>query len=1422
MDGPIESSASLSERIANADAGELIRFLRASEFRIGVAEALRVADLLSLLAESGRTPQSLEEVARWFGPILCTTPRHQAILEERLRVFFEQPQVTMPSPKQPAAIIPAQSNLLWPHWATMAAIALGLFIALIIYSGPPQDNHRLGAPRTEVARGDTSFATPVPPDSVAMRLTQSAPIVVIPLLLWLLFLRSRPKQEAALERRPESGGERIELNTSGEKLRLFDSEDLVRRAGASAQAKQDATQLSSRLRHALQGMRTYRVTRSNTPDVCASVRATAKAGGFPRLLFGNRARLPDYPVLVETRSGRDHLPEIAMAIGERLTKEGVPYSLYRFDTDPLLLRTDSKVPMPVSLADLASRYDKDVLILLADVDCLLDPMSGLPRTWVYELEDWRRVVVMTPLSPRRWSWRQLRVAMAGIRVLHASPAGVIALGEMLRANVAGVNPLLLRPPARLGILSRDGGRAPCWHSDNAPAGDDRDAVMQAIQMDLSPRLFELLCVLALFPELRPDLTLHVAATLRGADGRSAFDEADYATLCALPWFRVGRIPQWLRCDLVGTLSPVELDRAREMYNHWLKPASKRPSGDGKTVEIVRPGKTQIVSARRDGIFLHFLKGDDLTDIELVLKRELLDSLKPEAYREELQRKRARNIALATSALLWLGVAWFDQLTGGIGFRNWRVLWNAMSVILLLGIIGGIGHSLRRPSPGRFGIAPPVALIFATLAMLGIWVGQMPNSPLLVLVALCGLMLPCLAMALAPSLSDDLMPLSAEISWDRGVTMPAFLLIGLGLGGAVWVIGYRQFPYVDPYVQPFLALYGFGIALLQGPACDVSTRTMLLHTVPGALMGYAPAILVTMIPDAGFGTASSVALLFGAIGAHAGSVYGISSVRQADIRPALGVCAAAAALGSALIVAARLVSPSGSWTDLGYFAILPLSIVLPVLTLCMPFAMQRPGRLPSFHTLVAVIGAALGALTSLVLVKLVGPLAIRTGLVEAHTMHLAVLPLALLVAFVNVPFARASMLIGSTSWRAVVEGLRMFDSTRYSRLQGYLVIALWIVCLRFDFGAAGVLQLKWLALPIAVYLASQERRGTITVLIVGVAPLFFTTSSPLLRADPALAGCCIAAYLFVARPWCRNMVIGLPHCRFSHLLLWLLMFGVSIVVKDKSHAPSVSFTMPTLIFWTAVALGLTQVRRTVVVSALVAAPVVALIVALLREGMLPMDWFRPVVWFNTLTGGAAARAQIDFSPPAWLDFLQTSLGSVSPLTTLLAYAISRRLCNAYIPGRSKEASPLFTMLGLLMFLALSTNGTDLFVDLTIASNTSMGYHGFLLIMISAVLMLGRIATSARVLTCATASLCWFLYMVGAGIRSPAAVITSIIGSASCLFVAYAFRHWLMHEGADFGNALAQAAERETHRLAERARNRESVLGPKGAAPSRMHG
>jgi hypothetical protein len=390
---------------------------------------------------------------------------------------------------------------------------------------------------------------------------------------------------------------------------------------------------------------------------------------------GYRTVPREFPIVVEALSGGDHVVALARILSRRLEDERVPNALHLYSGDIRHLR---KHDVPTTLTDVATLYGEDVLLIVGDGDSLVDPFLGGLRTCAASLDTWRVVVLLTPVPRRRWSWRERRLAEVGIIVLPATPGGLRSLGTFLRSDGPRPAPALERAPVKPGLLATDERRAFRWHRERAPSDAECEIILDAIALELGPNAFELACVLALFPETRPDITMYVAANLSTPGGTRLVDEAGFGALANLPWFRYGRMPDWLRLALARCLEPNRDIEARHMLAMWLN--SKRGP---EVVQITPESLSDAVSGdasnpdniQRDAIFLTFARRESLHELDLRVYDEVAKAVVPQA-------RRGRRLA------------------------KWQAFWNLREQ--LSGLVDGILFSNRSPKAARLAVARKLA------------------------------------------------------------------------------------------------------------------------------------------------------------------------------------------------------------------------------------------------------------------------------------------------------------------------------------------------------------------------------------------------------------------------------------------------------------------------------------------------------------------------------------------------------------------------------------------------------------------------------------------------------------------------------------------------------------------------------------------
>jgi hypothetical protein len=1126
----------------------LIRFLRGGEFRLGTGEVLRTVELLERLTTEGRAPTTPADAARWLAPVLCVSPRQQDILLQRLQAYkpFEEDAPPLPPPHRRPPPPPPPSQTVIPRWVRVAALIalLGIACLLILRLTPEITSKAVNVTAQPSSKMVTSASITFAAPAVFRGLSSVLPLALVPPLGWLLWVRIRRLGRPVLERRPFDGRRAARLHPAAEPLELFASTDLT---------------------HAVQGMRAHRKIASLRVDARASAHATARAAGRPVLVTGSRPRLPDYPIIVEQLAARDHLPVLARAFAGRLSSEGVPNALYLSSEDFRWLRHDSEVYVPTTLADLTARYDADVLLIIGDGTTLLDPLSGRLEPTLTALEDWRVVVLLTPVPRRRWSWRERHLALAGVVVLPVTSEGVGLLGDFLRAEGKLPRLAIERPPVRPGLLMREGREAFRWHRDYPPSETDREATLDAIALELPPGGFELACVLALFPEVRPDLTLHAAsipyapetpAIPRPPIGtRRLADESAFAALAALPWFRYGRIPDWLRIDLVRSLRPERAVQARAMYAAWLSTSGR----GGSTVQITSDtlGRTASEAAvhdpespLRDAIFLRFARGEEPNEIELDAPDAVVQAVRSDVQRWE---RRAKIAAFGLSGLILVAAAVITASGVPVTFdKNWPII--KIGVIgfflcLAIGPIFGMLHAWRgwSDTSGRFGAIPLAAVCagFAVISpywlvdppdMTGLWVFAAVATPL--------------SMALAPGHQVNW----RRVSWPivsgalEAVTLPGALVAAVGMIASLNALAKSDVDAFLVFTTLTLGLHGVGVGMLFARSTGLPAIRLVCQTVTASWFGYQVSVFVILIayvgsfigggsaPETALPSLKSAVVAIGLVSPYLASGLAMNTKHGVTLGPSMLIWAIAAAAMSATLFAESRMLP--------FIGLLP---ALPVAAILMSVAAIRPWELREGRIWrVVMIAAGCSYLIGVSVWLMSGSCCVsgKTPIANPSASIMAI-HLALLAEFIPLPAAlacMASLRSGAGQGEVVRAGLRAYWPAPATRW----IVVLWCAALNPALPLSGI-DMSPAYLPLALGASLELGPPGLAVLLWGGLPLLIGMDlGPVAtQPHPDLFIASVALHWLITETRKRNALTVLKRIGTAPMLALILLGAVSI-------------------------------------------------------------------------------------------------------------------------------------------------------------------------------------------------------------------------------------------------------------------------------------
>ncbi|SEH06838.1 hypothetical protein [Candidatus Venteria ishoeyi] len=404
-------------------------------------------------------------------------------------------------------------------------------------------------------------------------------------------------------------------------------------------------------------------------DIDVSLRKTIRAGGWFTPVWGQDKHMPEYLVLIDRISFRDHQAHLAESLLHQLRNEEVSIHRYYFDTSPRYCypaeehernttRQDGALPSQqnrgLPLDELLAHHENHRLLIFSDGDGLFS--NGRPAAWLENLRYLQQPALFTPTNISRLRADLLKEQ--GLEIFPANPAGLNAFTRYLETCLADEETSgAAETPA---LLSRT---LPAqWVSRIAPAREIQKDLMQQLRTYLG-EAWPWFCACALYPELRWPLTLELGWRLLDEDADKL--KHHLPKLARLPWLRHGNIPNWLRLAVVKNLERQEEKDLRALLKKLMSNGKKEPS----TQEIAlaagllsvwqrikqrwNPSKNEL----RDTVLLDFLGGS----LAVRVGREIKELLQKTQAKSELLWDKVK-AWLASWSVLEISLLFFPHIT----------------------------------------------------------------------------------------------------------------------------------------------------------------------------------------------------------------------------------------------------------------------------------------------------------------------------------------------------------------------------------------------------------------------------------------------------------------------------------------------------------------------------------------------------------------------------------------------------------------------------------------------------------------------------------------------------------------------------------------------------------------------------------------
>jgi len=384
-------------------------------------------------------------------------------------------------------------------------------------------------------------------------------------------------------------------------------------------------------------MRKHRELASFNLHEQQTIDATLDSGGLFTPIYGTRQASPEYLVLIDRASFKDHQARFVDTLVEELRGEGVFVDRFYFDADARYCYPEDVRNNPVHLFELSARFAQHRLIIFGDARGFFHPVSHKLLPWIELFQGWEDRVLLTPEKLPGWGFREWNIAAQDFRVFPANRNGLHTFIEAVQQETipAIPNDGSYRPYPKL--LDSHTLR---WLERDPPRPKKLIRLFDQLQEYLGADGMYWLASCATYPELNWALTLTFGMMLKSKDNETLLNEERLLSISRLPWLRHGYMPNWLRIELLSTLTHEQEIEIRSVLNDILLSAVDYPGT--APLEIVKSGggvsprlkgllrsilqQAEPGTPSRDYVFLSFLSGrqpDQLTPlVPRVLRRFL--------------------------------------------------------------------------------------------------------------------------------------------------------------------------------------------------------------------------------------------------------------------------------------------------------------------------------------------------------------------------------------------------------------------------------------------------------------------------------------------------------------------------------------------------------------------------------------------------------------------------------------------------------------------------------------------------------------------------------------------------------------------------------------------------------------------------------
>ena len=274
-------------------------------------------------------------------------------------------------------------------------------------------------------------------------------------------------------------------------------------------------------------------------DIDKTIQKTIHGGGASRPVYSPTRRHIEYLMLIDRHNSRDHQAQLYNSLYETLRENNIFVERFYFDNSPMLCRNE-RHPGGVALTELLSQNEHAALMMFTDGLQYIDTLHVRRFAWTEMFRHWQHRYLFTPVSPALWGERERLLQELFPFVLPMSVEGV----QVVAADLS-----------QSAITESD--QLKYWQNSAdytlVPVRTE-DKTLDFIGLFFRQPVKRWIAACAIYPELNWNLTLALGKMVGEwypeEHGGQLNSYRQLSQLLRLEWFRLGRIPDRFRCELL--------------------------------------------------------------------------------------------------------------------------------------------------------------------------------------------------------------------------------------------------------------------------------------------------------------------------------------------------------------------------------------------------------------------------------------------------------------------------------------------------------------------------------------------------------------------------------------------------------------------------------------------------------------------------------------------------------------------------------------------------------------------------------------------------------------------------------------------------------------------------------------------------------